>query len=209
MPTCYCPEELGGNSYFEPISVPLSDWSPTMDHVELKSQGGTRQIETSRLAHRLCNRVDYSVKVGRSLERDLVRAEADRAAPAAGQLEHRRGRRDVARMLCDPNLAPVRLFVEEIQRWEGIIAEPYFDRGNGPTGIRLSRDGRRFLNVFPLESLQFAHGSAPLMGLGLASEATVERDYQSIPVAGLPTRQDEARLLAAYAYWRAGAPSHG
>src|SRR5881396_1239044 len=28
MPKCFCPEELGGARYFEPVNSELSDWSP-------------------------------------------------------------------------------------------------------------------------------------------------------------------------------------
>ena len=28
MPECFCPEELGGACYFEPVSDELSDWMP-------------------------------------------------------------------------------------------------------------------------------------------------------------------------------------
>jgi hypothetical protein len=38
----------------------------------------------------------------------------------------------------------------------------------------------------------------------MLSEQNVERQYQSIPVGELEQRLDEARLLASYAYWRAG-----
>jgi hypothetical protein len=29
MPECFCPEELGGACYFEPVTAELSDWMPT------------------------------------------------------------------------------------------------------------------------------------------------------------------------------------
>ena len=35
MPECFCPEELGGACYFEPITDELSDWSPTHEHFPL------------------------------------------------------------------------------------------------------------------------------------------------------------------------------
>src|SRR5947208_7532675 len=28
MPTCYCPEELGGATHFEAVTAELSDWMP-------------------------------------------------------------------------------------------------------------------------------------------------------------------------------------
>jgi hypothetical protein len=77
MPECLCPEELGGRVYFEPVGDALSDWMPTHDHFpELKSEGGHRAVDNARLAHRLCNRVDYSKSIGRSYDKDLARAEA-------------------------------------------------------------------------------------------------------------------------------------
>ena len=61
MPECYCPEDLGGACYFEPRGTPLTDWMPTADHFpKLKSKGGHLTVDDVRLAHRLCNRVDYS-----------------------------------------------------------------------------------------------------------------------------------------------------
>ncbi len=29
MPECFCPEELGGACYFDPVNDELSDWMPT------------------------------------------------------------------------------------------------------------------------------------------------------------------------------------
>jgi hypothetical protein len=104
-------------------------------------------------------------------------------------------------MLCAPELAILRGLVEEIQRWPDVVAEPYYDRGTSPTGVRLRRGDRRFANIFPSASLQFAHGGTPLQGLDARSE---DSDHQSIPVGELALRMDEARVLAAYAYWKAG-----
>ena len=70
MPKCHCPEELGGPSYFEPVSN--SPWSPTHEHYPIyKKDGGHRTLVNSILAHRLCNRLDHSIRVGRSHRRDL------------------------------------------------------------------------------------------------------------------------------------------
>ena len=72
MPECFCPEELGGACYFEPDT--LSDWSPTHEHFpRSKSEGGPRVVDNAILAHRLCNRIDHSIRVGRSYARDLER----------------------------------------------------------------------------------------------------------------------------------------
>ena len=41
MPECFCPEELGGACYFEPVTAELSDWMPTHEHFPLsKREGG-------------------------------------------------------------------------------------------------------------------------------------------------------------------------
>ena len=76
MPRCFCPEELGGACYFEPVTPELSDWMPTLEHFPLsKRDGGHRLVDNAILAHRLCNRIDYSISVpGRPNPRDLERA---------------------------------------------------------------------------------------------------------------------------------------
>ena len=54
------PEELGGGCYFEPVAM-KSDWIPTHGHFPLsKKDGGRRALDNAILAHRLCNRLDYS-----------------------------------------------------------------------------------------------------------------------------------------------------
>lgn len=76
MPTCFCPPELGGASYFDPVTVDPepSDWEPTHEHFPLaKKDGGHRTVDNAVLSHRLCNRIDYSIRVGRSYARDLER----------------------------------------------------------------------------------------------------------------------------------------
>lgn len=79
MEECYCPIELGGRSYFEPVTRPLSDWIPTNDHHPvLKCDGGQESVDNSRLAHRLCNRVGYAKLAGLPFDADLARAEAAR-----------------------------------------------------------------------------------------------------------------------------------
>ncbi len=86
MPECYCPEELGGACYFERRGTPLTDWMPTADHFpKLKMNGGHLTVDNVRLAHRLCNRVDYSKQIGRPHAKDLARAKAARD-PAGGEL---------------------------------------------------------------------------------------------------------------------------
>src|SRR3954452_9085512 len=74
MPKCFCPEELGGASYFEPVTAELSDWMPTHEHFpRSKREGGKVAVDNAILAHRLCNRIDYSISVDRSYARDLER----------------------------------------------------------------------------------------------------------------------------------------
>ncbi len=81
MPECLCPSELGGRRYFQEVRPDLPDWMPTADHFPvLKEQGGHRTVDNVRLAHRLCNRVDYSKRIGRSYASDLARVEAARTA---------------------------------------------------------------------------------------------------------------------------------
>ena len=82
MPECFCPEELGGACYFEPVADG-TDWIPTHEHFPLSKQdGGDRTVDNAVLAHRLCNRIDYSIRVGRSYARDLERVRKAREAAA-------------------------------------------------------------------------------------------------------------------------------
>ncbi len=79
MPECLCPEELGGREFFEEVTRALSDWMPTADHFPvLREEGGRRTVDNVRLAHRLCNRIDYSKRIGRPHAKDLARGEAAR-----------------------------------------------------------------------------------------------------------------------------------
>jgi hypothetical protein len=78
MPECFCPEELGGACYFEPVSNKWSDWRsdwmPTVEHFPVyRKDGGKEAVDNVILAHRLCNRLDHSLRVGRSHQRDLER----------------------------------------------------------------------------------------------------------------------------------------
>jgi hypothetical protein len=74
MPECFCPEELGGACYFEPVTAELSDWMPTHEHLPLskragglapsvtdrsgttRSDGGTSSYECPATVHCLHNR---------------------------------------------------------------------------------------------------------------------------------------------------------
>jgi len=83
MPKCFCPEELGGASHFEPVTRELSDWMPTLEHFPRpKREGGKNSPDNAVLAHRLCNRIDYSIFAGRSYARDLGRVRKAREAAA-------------------------------------------------------------------------------------------------------------------------------
>ena len=83
MPNCFCPEELGGACYFEPVTDEWSDWRsdwmPTVEHFPVyRKDGGKETVDNVILAHRLCNRLDHSLRVGRSHGRDLERIRSAR-----------------------------------------------------------------------------------------------------------------------------------
>ena len=79
MPKCFCPEELGGACFFEPVTPEVTDWMPTHEHFPIsKREGGKVAVDNAILAHRLCNRIDYSITVGRSHTSDLKRIEKAR-----------------------------------------------------------------------------------------------------------------------------------
>jgi hypothetical protein len=79
MPKCFCPEELGGTRYFEEVTAQLSDWMPTHEHFpRSKREGGHRVVDNAVLAHRLCNRIAFSIEDGRSHAKDLARIEKAR-----------------------------------------------------------------------------------------------------------------------------------
>jgi hypothetical protein len=80
MPKCFCPEELGGASYFIARTQTWNDWEPTHEHFPLpKREGGKATPDNTILAHRLCNKLDFSISHGRSIQKDLARVEAARA----------------------------------------------------------------------------------------------------------------------------------
>lgn len=57
MPQCYCEK---GRRHFDPKSVPMTKWAPNADHYPiLKMAGGKLQPDNVRLAHVLCNNIDY------------------------------------------------------------------------------------------------------------------------------------------------------
>jgi hypothetical protein len=87
MPKCFCPEEWGGAGYFEPRPIgSWSYWEPTHEHYPTpKRDGGKATPDNTILAHRLCNKLDYFISHGLSMETDLARVDAARVA-AAGNL---------------------------------------------------------------------------------------------------------------------------
>ena len=67
-----------GASYFARVTNDWSDWRsawmPTLEHFPVyKKDGGKAAADNAILAHRLCNRIDHSLTVGRWHERDLSR----------------------------------------------------------------------------------------------------------------------------------------
>jgi hypothetical protein len=96
MPECRCPEELGGAGYFEPVTGEVSDWSPTLEHFPLsKKDGRHRKVDNAILAHRLCNRTDYSIRVGREHARDLERIRKPARRRSAATMNDRRSPPDL------------------------------------------------------------------------------------------------------------------
>ena len=76
MPGCFCPPELGGRAYFDATPGGQESWRPTNDHYPvLRCDDGKETVDNSRLAHRLCNRVDYKLRNGIPVRKDLARAE--------------------------------------------------------------------------------------------------------------------------------------
>ena len=73
MPECFCPEELGGACYFEPVPASERLDADPRALPAPKREGGRKAVDNAILAHRLCNRIDYSISVGRSYARDLER----------------------------------------------------------------------------------------------------------------------------------------
>jgi hypothetical protein len=84
MPRCFCPDELGGAGHFDPlVKGKYGDWEPTHEHFPIpKREGGHRTVDNSVLAHRLCNRIDFSIFIGRSYASDLERIRKAREAAA-------------------------------------------------------------------------------------------------------------------------------
>jgi hypothetical protein len=85
MEECLYPQKLGGRSYFEVISRPLTDWIPTADHYPiLQKDGGRLVADNVRLAHRLCNRVGATEPGGIPNAKDRAKAAALRESAFLG-----------------------------------------------------------------------------------------------------------------------------
>jgi hypothetical protein len=110
MPECFCPKEFGGRSHFVARTQTWNYWEPTLEHFPIpKRDGGRKSVDNAILAHRLCNKLDYFISQGLSMEKDLARVEAARKAAAAANLPeeppasaHRRGGRLVYVRLIHP-----------------------------------------------------------------------------------------------------------
>jgi hypothetical protein len=48
MPECFCPEELGGACYFEPVTAENTDWMPTHEHFPVSKREGAIEVSTTR-----------------------------------------------------------------------------------------------------------------------------------------------------------------
>ena len=81
MPKCFCPEELGGAGYFVARTQTWNDWEPTHEHFPIpRRDGGKATPDNTVLAHRLCNKLDFSISHGLPIEKLLARIEAAREA---------------------------------------------------------------------------------------------------------------------------------
>jgi len=74
----FLPRGARGASYFAQVTNDWSDWRtdwmPTLEHFpDYKKDGGKATVDNAVLAHRLCNRLDHSLRAGRSHEKDLER----------------------------------------------------------------------------------------------------------------------------------------
>jgi hypothetical protein len=99
MPTCWCPQGPGRD---EPWGPPGTDedtraWHLTDDHIIPLFEVGPNTAANKRPAHRLCNRMDATVRLGRIPQKDIARIARAYAAAAAlvapfsaAGVEHRR-----------------------------------------------------------------------------------------------------------------------
>ena len=103
--------------------------------------------------------------------------------------------------------ALVESLVDEVLGWGTIRHDEFMDRGSGPTGLRLYRvDGDRrvrFMNVIPGKSLQFASNGKPLDGIPLHATNGGRSPLLTLKLDDPAAVRDEARMLAAFAFWGA------
>lgn len=87
MPKCFCPEELGGAGWFAPRSDTWNDWEPTNEHHPIpKCDGGKSTPNNTILAHRICNKLDYSIADEQPIDKLLARIKAAGEAAVAAKL---------------------------------------------------------------------------------------------------------------------------
>jgi len=74
MPECFCPQELAvrGTSNPSRPNCPTG-CRPSSISQSQSEKGAVRVSTTLSLAHRLCNRIDYSISAGRAHKKDLER----------------------------------------------------------------------------------------------------------------------------------------
>ena len=89
MPTCWCPQ---GREHDEPWGPPGTDedtraWHITVDHIVPLFEGGPNTAANKRPAHRLCNRIDATIRLGQIPKKDMARIARANAAAAARQFD--------------------------------------------------------------------------------------------------------------------------
>ena len=55
VPRCWHPEEDGGRAIDPALAGTDGDWSPTVDHIVMRCDGGTNTWTNLRSAHKICN----------------------------------------------------------------------------------------------------------------------------------------------------------
>jgi hypothetical protein len=112
-----------------------------------------------------------------------------------------RGRTD------DAGSAVLETLIDEVLGWGDVRAQEFYDRGSGPTGLRFYRASATsrapFMVVFPGKSLQLAHRGITLDGVPVTAKNGDRSKYLVLSESVLPSAIDEARFLAAFAYWAA------
>jgi len=112
-----------------------------------------------------------------------------------------RGRTD------DVGSAALETLIGEVLDWGDVTSQEFYDRGNGPTGLRFYRASATskapFMVVFPGKSVQLAHRGMSLAGVPVTAKNSDRSKYLILPETVLPSSIDEARFLAAFAYWAA------